>query len=230
MNMCSKALSRKTSILAAACTVLASGASAWAQQSDGLIVDLGMCVDLDSPGARFDCYERQVQQALEQRRAALRAEPPGAATVTEPRSAQNDAAVTARAPADSPQVGASTPAGRARPAARSDGSGRAATSGSARAEALEPAPERDSVSAPAARDEASAEVEEITSVIADLRERVPNSYLITLENGQIWRQVQPRFYALRTGQNVRIYQGGWTDSFRLTVPELNGFIRVERVR
>jgi hypothetical protein len=72
-------------------------------------------------------------------------------------------------------------------------------------------------------------VEEIEARVTDLRETVPNSYLITLDNGQVWRQTVPKMYALREGSPVRIYYSRWR-TYRLTNDQLKGFIQVERVR
>jgi hypothetical protein len=57
---------------------------------------------------------------------------------------------------------------------------------------------------------------------------VPYCHLLTLEYGQVWRQTLPKFYPLRDGQEVRIYEGRL--GFRLAAEEFGGFIRVERVR
>ena len=72
--------------------------------------------------------------------------------------------------------------------------------------------------------------QELVAVVTDLRETVPNTWLITLDNGQVWRQSPPKFYPLRQGHEVRLYPTGWGPSYRLTVAELRGFIQVERVR
>jgi hypothetical protein len=74
------------------------------------------------------------------------------------------------------------------------------------------------------------ESRELVGMIASLRETVPNSYLITLENGQVWRQTTARAYPLQPGQQVRIYPTNWGDSFRLTSANSKGFIQVRRVR
>jgi hypothetical protein len=71
---------------------------------------------------------------------------------------------------------------------------------------------------------------EVVAKIAALRETVPNQYLITLDNGQVWRQTRPTAYALREGADVRLYSTQWGDSFRLTIPERGGYVQVERVR
>jgi hypothetical protein len=80
-----------------------------------------------------------------------------------------------------------------------------------------------------ARDEAD-EAVEIFGTIASLRETVPNSYLITLEDGQVWRQMRPKWYPMRPGQKVRIYPGRLGTAYRLTAGNLNSFVQVERVR
>lgn len=71
---------------------------------------------------------------------------------------------------------------------------------------------------------------EIVATVAALRETVPNSYLITLDNGQVWRQTVPMPYRLREGLEVRLYPSRWGDSYRLTNEQLRGYIQVERVR
>jgi hypothetical protein len=70
---------------------------------------------------------------------------------------------------------------------------------------------------------------EIQARIAELRETVPNAYLVTLDNGQVWRQTVPKQYPLQAGHPVRIYYSRWR-SYRLTNDTLKGFIQVERVR
>jgi hypothetical protein len=70
---------------------------------------------------------------------------------------------------------------------------------------------------------------EIKARIATLRETVPNSYVITLDNGQVWRQTVPKVYPLQPGHPVRIYYSRW-NAYRLTNESLKSFIQVERVR
>jgi len=59
---------------------------------------------------------------------------------------------------------------------------------------------------------------------------VPNTLLITLDNGQVWRQTQPEPYPLRVGHDVRLYSTNWGGAYRLTAANLHGNIQVERVR
>lgn len=66
--------------------------------------------------------------------------------------------------------------------------------------------------------------------IASLRERAPNQYVITLDNGQVWQQRFGQRYPLRVGQRVRIYDSTFGSDQRLQVDGINGFIQVDRVQ
>jgi hypothetical protein len=77
------------------------------------------------------------------------------------------------------------------------------------------------------RDDAT---DEIVSTISSLREMEPNNWLIELENGQVWRQNRPKRYRLSEGDEVILRSTRWGVSYRLTDPDLGGFIQVERVR
>lgn len=71
---------------------------------------------------------------------------------------------------------------------------------------------------------------EIAAKITSLRETVPNTWTITLDNNQVWRQTTPQQFALRPGMDVRLYPTHWGDAYRLTVVGLKGHIQVARVR
>jgi hypothetical protein len=79
-------------------------------------------------------------------------------------------------------------------------------------------------------DSPGAEETGFTSSITQLRETVPNAWLVALDNGEVWEQTDPKPYRLREGMQVRIYASAWGSSYRLTAPELNGFIRVRQKR
>jgi hypothetical protein len=84
----------------------------------------------------------------------------------------------------------------------------------------------------ARRDDSSGEQvrpPDVRAAVAGLRETVPNAYLITLDNGEVWRQTVPKTYPLRQGDAVRIYYSRW-GTYRLTNEQLKSFIQVERVR
>ena len=82
----------------------------------------------------------------------------------------------------------------------------------------------------ATRDGSGDPSSELVATISALRETVPNSYLITLDDGQTWRQMRSKWFPLRVGQEVRIYPTNFGASFRLSVQGLSGYIQVERVR
>jgi len=131
------------------------------------------------------------------------------------------------------QVGAARTAPAASPPdTRAAGSGPAAPASG---------PEPDSVTgarpaavgdaAPSAAPQAAAtEPLEFVATVTSLRQTVPNSYVITLDNGQVWRQSYAEWYPLRPGQTVRVRPSRWGGTFWLTADEANGFIQVKRVR
>jgi hypothetical protein len=79
-------------------------------------------------------------------------------------------------------------------------------------------------------DRAASSENESVGTIASLRERAPNQYLITLDNGQVWQQRFGQRYPLRVGQRVRIYDSTFGSDQRLQVDGVNGFIQVDRVQ
>ena len=81
-----------------------------------------------------------------------------------------------------------------------------------------------------AADDATEGSQEIVATITAARQTVPNKYVITLDNGQIWRQTYAEWYPLQPGQRVRLRPSKWGGVFRLTADELNGYIQVQRVR
>jgi hypothetical protein len=71
---------------------------------------------------------------------------------------------------------------------------------------------------------------EYSGVIVAIRERLPNAYVITLDNGQVWQQTEPKQYPLRPGLEVRIYPTGWGNYYRLNGLGTGTHIQVRRVR
>jgi len=70
----------------------------------------------------------------------------------------------------------------------------------------------------------------IAATVTALKETVPNVYLITLDNGQVWRQNSSQRYPLQPGQRVTLSRTQWGGAYRLNAEGLHGFIQVERVR
>ena len=61
-------------------------------------------------------------------------------------------------------------------------------------------------------------------------EEVYDGWLVTLESGQMWKQMSRKTYMLKVGQQVKISPAMWGDSFHLSVKELGSFIQVKRVK
>ncbi|HUQ52064.1 MAG TPA: hypothetical protein VM692_07565, partial [Gammaproteobacteria bacterium] len=161
-----------------------------------------------SPGERLDCYEKQVARATA---AAPASQPPAAAQSERPVAAPSQrpaapAAPTAAARNERPVAAPSEP-----PAARPRD--RAVRTEEARV--------------PNGSTESNGKV---TAGISALRETIPNAWLITLDNGQVWRQDYPEPYPLKVGQRVEIATSGRLSGVRLTAAGLRGSIQVERVR
>jgi len=70
---------------------------------------------------------------------------------------------------------------------------------------------------------------EFRATITGMSERQPQTFVITLDNGQVWQQTAPKRYPLRPGLEVRIYESKWGD-YRLSGAGAGSFIRVRRIR
>lgn len=199
-----------------------------AQESGNLSVEVGDCVKLPARADRLACYERRVNEAVsEKHRSSSAASPAESAATSGPKaSAETAPPRTAEfGRLDTPEASPS----EANPPEASP------------SEANPPERSPREASPPEARDERGARVEEakprpateareFRATIAALRKRLPNQYVITLDNGQTWLQSPPEIYPLRVGDEVRLYPTRWGEAYRLSVAKLKGFIQVERVQ
>jgi hypothetical protein len=210
-----------------------------AQDPKSLNVDVGNCVDLQKPEERLACFEAQVK-AVQQRAA-----PASASDATATGTAPSGAAVTAASAAPSggavtaASAGAVAGVAAATKEASTDAAERIAPSTNA-AGAVSPSVAPDVHSQTSASEPHSAgnsrggerspeqQPVEIVATVTELRPTVPNAYVITLDNGQVYRQAHPMPYPLRVGLVVRVRETNF--GYRLSAPELNGQINVERVR
>jgi hypothetical protein len=190
---------RRMAVAAAILAGLAVPGAVLGQQPESVTVDVGACVNLESPGERLDCYEEQVKRARAQ---APLPSPAPAATAPPARAAPAAAPPAAPPPAAAPPASPSAPAGERQVRVEN---ARVPNGGSS--------------------DELKLE-----GTIAALRETVPNAWVITLDNGEVWRQDFPTAFGLRVGQRVQITQERRFRGYRLTVVGMNGFIQVEPVR
>ncbi|HVZ36168.1 MAG TPA: hypothetical protein VG963_27260 [Polyangiaceae bacterium] len=208
-------MSRKArTVPAIAAGALALFGAAHAQDGGKVMIDVTDCIKLDAPESRLACYEARVAAVFGQRAAQA-----AAARPTLP-------AVLAAAPPPAPAAVPAPPASVA-PAA---GMPAASASPSVSAERAEAPGTRHSRREERRQEEQSATAGEIVSRVKELREIVPNSYLVTLENGQVWRQSEPKQYPLRPGMQVRVYGTRWGTASRLSADEIKSYIQVERVR
>lgn len=183
--------------------ILSAGVQA-AQQADAFLIDAGPCLAFTTAVERLVCFEEQVKtaEALESARASVTG-----------RSAQPAISITPAAPA-------------------------AATTQNRNQEQVQPsAPVVINSTADNFGRESAAEIrknkdggDEMFATIAEVKEIAPNKRLITLTNGQVWRQINSERYALASEQTVRIFPTNWGNSYRLAVERLGGFIQVERVK
>ncbi|HUF72299.1 MAG TPA: hypothetical protein VMR74_05305 [Gammaproteobacteria bacterium] len=189
--------------LAVAAGALVLSQPRFAQEREDLTIPVGECVTIEDSLERFACYERMVEVARA-----------GDAAHAETEVEKADTAIGADANEAAP-ASTATPAGVAEPA--------------------RPAPRQavsdDSFGFPVEADRPERGSQpEIRSIVAAVEESRPNLLTVTLENGQIWRQMQSQRYNLRAGHHVRISGTRWGDSYHLSADELYGFIQVERVK
>jgi len=71
---------------------------------------------------------------------------------------------------------------------------------------------------------------ELIATVAELKELNRNRFIITLENGQTWEQMETKRFALAEGDEVRIYPTRWGNSYRLSSQSHRGYIQVQRLR
>jgi hypothetical protein len=204
-------------LAAAAATLLAANGvilTGHAQPAEGVLVDVEACLVLETRAELLACYEERVNEALRARESR---------SGSGPGDAQPTAARTAAAP--EPEE-----SGETRRAER-----RAERDAERQQRELERR-QRAAAEATLAAAEAVAALEdpehiagEIVGQIVGLREMEPDAYIITLDNGQVWRQSQPKRYPLFVGTTVELRPSPWGPSYRLTDPDVGNFIQVRRV-
>ena len=184
-----------------------------AQDSATVTVDIGDCVELESAAARLECFGSQVDAVLEAQGAAVPEEPPAVPEVSAagPDAGSSDESLSQRE-RRAQREAASRAAGDPAAGDRSTGD-RAVGDRAAGQPSVSQAAEG-----------------EYFGTIVDFRERIPFSYVITLDNGQVWEQVEPKKYPLRPGLEVRIYPTKWGKTYRLSGEGTGGYIRVRRVQ
>ena len=70
---------------------------------------------------------------------------------------------------------------------------------------------------------------ELVDTVASIKALSPSMFEITLDSGQVWRQMINKRYPIRVGDTVTIRSTRWGSSYRLTSERVSGFIQVVRV-
>lgn len=191
---------------------LVGSSAGFAQAAGDLSIEVGECVALTSAEERYACFERQVD--------AARTEEAASANDADALGAQSSRSTAVPSPA---RELASTIDAADRPGGAQEAEQTLEAEQTQETEQTQQA-------RPTQRTRQAEQTEQIVSAIAALDEVLPNRYLVTLENGQTWRQMTSQRYPLRVGRHVRVYPTRWGNSYRLTTEDSKGFIQVERVR
>jgi hypothetical protein len=181
-----------------------------AQVSDPVMVDVSECIRITSAVGRFACYEEKAGEVM---RAGM---PPEDNTQTPVRQAPP---VVEAAGNPEPQQAVGGNDDDAQPAPQETVSNQAESFGDR--------PPAASVGRIIRNGDGE---DELIDTIAELVEREPNRWLITLAGGQVWYQANSKRFRLREGMQVRIYPSPLGGSYRLSAQEKNGFIQVSKVR
>lgn len=72
-------------------------------------------------------------------------------------------------------------------------------------------------------------LQELVDTVASIRTINQNLVEVTLESGQVWRQMISKRYPLSVGDAIVIRPTRWGSAYRLTAERLSGFIQVERI-
>jgi hypothetical protein len=191
-------------------------------------IDVSACLEVESPLERLDCFETRTaemlraresgqreaeQQAREQRAPEQRTNASPAAAARPAASATDDAVASneaAESVDEAPDESAEMSRSERRALRRAEVRQREAEAAAAAARAVAEAPDL------------------IVARVTEVREIEPNMLLITLDNGQVWKQNRPQLYRLMVGAEVELRPSRWGTSYRLTDPDLSSFIQVER--
>jgi len=177
-----------------------SAQPAQAQERGEVTVDVERCLDIQSAEERQACFAAQVDQVLQERSQA---------------SARAEAPDEERERDVERERDARRQAEREREVERDRQAERESRS-------------RDSAASASREDEA--DDQEYFGKVVEIREYKPSAYVITLDNGQVWQQTEPKRYPLRPGLEVRIYSTQWGKSYRMAGVDSGGHIQVRRLR
>ena len=194
--------------------MMVSAAVFAADNTETLIMDGGPCLDLTRPIERLTCFEDQARAAQQ----------PGAAIPQQKLPVVSIPRGTRQQPAQSPPQVEPQPASETPQEVAQEVESPSITP----ADSVE-----DNFGLPEERVNEGKErtpANELIARVAEIKEFDRNRFLITLENGQVWEQINSKRFALAEGDEVRIYSTRWGSSYRLSSQSHRGFIQVQRLR
>ncbi len=203
--------------------MLVSAAVFAADNTDAVIMDASPCLGIVSPIERLACFEEQANAAQDRGTSIPQQNLP---VVTIPQdSRQQPAQSSPQAPPQiEPQPASETQQEVAQEAAQ-EVAQEAESASIPPAESVE-----NNFGLPEKKVNENAPANELIARVAEIKELNRNRFIITLENGQVWQQMQTRRFALAEGDEVRIYPSRWGSSYRLSSQSHKGYIQVQRLR
>jgi len=205
-------------ILPCSLCILVSAAVFAADNTGSVMMDASPCLNIVSAIERLACFEEQANAA--QGRGNGKAMPQqNLPVVSIPRSSRQQRAQTSQQ--DAPQPASERPQEVAREVAQD--------AESASMPAADSFEENFGLSEEKLNEgKAKEPANELIARVDSVRQLGPNLLVITLENGQVWQQMNSKRFALAEGDEVRIYTTRWGNSYRLSSQTHNGYIQVQR--
>jgi len=200
--------------------MLVSAVAFAADNTDAVMMDASPCLDIVSPIERLACFEEQANAAQGRGSASQQQNLP---VVSIPRNARQQ---PAQSPSQAQPQPAAEPPQNAVPEVAQEVE-------SPRESPRTPTPEsvENNFGLPEEKiNDRDKKANELIATVAELKELNRNRFIITLENGQVWEQMDTKRFILSEGDEVRIYATRWGNSFRLASLSHNGFIQVKRLR
>ena len=190
-----------------------------ADNTDAVIMDASPCLDIVSPIERLACFEEQANAAQGRGTAIPQQNLP---VVTIPRDSRQQ---PAQSPPQAPPQIEPQPASEIQQEVAEEVAQEAENANIPPADSVE-----NNFGLPEEKVNEKAQSNELIARVAEIKELNRNRFLITLQNGQVWEQMQTRRFALAEGDEVRIYPSRWGSSYRLSSQSHKGYIQVQRLR
>ncbi len=204
-----------TKTLPCSLCMLLSAAVFGADNTGAVMMDASPCLDIVSPIERLACFEEQANAAQDRGTSIPQQNLP---VVSIPGNSRQQ---PAQSPPQAPPQVEPQPA----PETQQEVAQEVESASIPPADSVE-----NNFGLPEKKVNENAPANELIARVAEIKELGLNRFLITLENGQVWEQMQTRRFALADGDEVRIYPTRWGSSYRLSSQSHKGYIQVQRLR